>query len=44
MDEIDKLERFIQEEKARSHKVAEGINKKMAEADRRRENLVIMKK
>ena len=44
MDEIDKLEKFIQEEKARAHQVAEGINRKMIEAEKRRENLVEMKK
>ena len=44
MDEIEKLEKFIQEEKARAHQVAEGINRKMIEAEKRRENLVEMKK
>ena len=41
---IEKLEKFIQEEKARAHQVAEGINRKMIEAEKRRENLVEMKK
>lgn len=33
MDEIEKLERFIQEEKVRAHHVAQGLNKKMQEAE-----------
>ena len=42
--EIQKLEKFVQEERARSHAVAESLLKKQEELDKRHQNLIQFRK
>ena len=44
IEEVEKLERFIEEERMRAHHVAHSLMMKQQEAEARRANLALMRK